>query len=74
VAVPALVDYLKASGSRHHKFAIEGLSGYSYSGALRQTVLLLQDALNDADHDTRAAAQQALARIGLYNKEPLAGQ
>ena len=72
LAVPALVDYLKVSGSRHHKFAIEGLSGYN--GALRQTVPLLQAALNDADHDTRAAAQQALARIGLSNKEPLAGQ
>jgi HEAT repeat protein len=72
LAVPALIDYLKASGSRHHKFAIEGLSGYST--AVPQTIPLLQSALNDADHDTRAVAQQALARIGLYNKQPIAGQ
>ena len=71
LAVPALIDYLKASGLRHHKYAIEGLSGYSE--AAQQIRPLLRAAVSDEDHDTRAIARQALARIGLDDPEPVTG-
>ena len=61
IAVPALIAYLEHGDRRHRRYAIEGLSGYG--AAAREVIPLLQGALHDENHDTRAVAAELLDRL-----------
>jgi HEAT repeat protein len=61
LAVPTLIRYLRDGATRHWKYAIEGL--IPYGDAAQEAIPLLQQALEDPDHDTRALAQEALQEL-----------
>ena len=65
LAVPALIKYLREGDKRHRKYAVEGLQGYGR--ASREAMPLLQEVLNDENHDARSAAAELIKQLNRGN-------